>query len=261
MMKAFTGFLLICIIFLTSCHSGIKEKPSWKTYLDHAHLQGCMMLYDNMHDVVSVYPLQQASQRYAPGNSFLLFSALVALESGLVADTSSMLKLPSGDSASMGIIFRQQPDWLNQWLSTHIRKQVMQFWIDSVHYGKPAQIDTANAYWNNGNLLISPDEQLGLLIHLYFHELPFHERPQRLVQHLMLKETTPNYSWSYLTTSLQTDSAAQAWMIGWEEENKHPYFFSIHVQSYQETPHQLQQRVIALTRQWLKDQGFFEGKK
>jgi len=261
MRKTVIRLMLLGTCLMAGCHSGIKEKPSWKGYLDDAHLQGCLMLYDNMHDQVSVYPLPYASERFAPAGSFLLFGALVALESGLVADTNSLLQVAPGDSATLAQLFREQPEWLNQWLSTHIPRQVMQFWIDSVHYGKSVNIDTTTAYWQNGQIRISPDEQLGLLIHLYFHELPFHERPQRLVQQLMLKESTPAYALSYLTATLQTDSTAQAWMIGWEEENKHPYFFSIHVQSRHETPDQLQQHILTLTRQWLQDQGFFKGNK
>jgi beta-lactamase class D len=261
MRKINISLMVLGALLFAGCHSGIKEKPSWKKYLTEAHLQGCLMLYDNMHDHVSVYPLQGASQRFVPAGSFLIFNTLVALESGLVADTSSLVQTSLGDSVTMAQLFRQQPEWLNEWLSTHVPRQVMQYWLDTVHYGKTVNIDTTTAYWTNGQILISPDEQLGLLIHLYFHELPFHERPQRLVQQLMLKESTPVYSLSYLTAALETDSTTQAWMIGWEEENKHPYFFTIQVQSQQETTDELKQDIVSLTHQWLQEQGFFKGKK
>jgi len=257
-------YLLLVLLwtgFFMGCHSGIKEKKSWQSYLDSAQAEGCLMLYDNMHDQVSVYPVEKARQRYVPGSGFVVFSSLVALESGLVADTSSIVPISDTDSMSMGDLFRQHPAALNQWLSTHIRKAVMQFWLDSVHYGNQVSIDTTQPFWQNGILRISPDEQLGLLIHLYFHELSFHERPQRLVQQIMLKENTSRYSLSYVTAAVQTDTTAQAWMLGWEEENKHPYFFTVFLESRQQTPEQLRDKAIALTRKWLSDQGFFQGRK
>ncbi|MBX5438892.1 MAG: hypothetical protein IRZ29_05050 [Thermoflavifilum sp.] len=259
--------LMAGAIFATGCHSGIQQQPAWKNYLADNQLEGCLMLYDNMHDQVKVYPLQAATQRHAPAQSFVLFSSLVGLESGVIADTSSLLRTPQNDTLTMAEWFRSDPAGLNEWLASHIQPQVMRLWIDSVHYGAWMPADTATlqalkqAFWQNGHLRISPDEQLGFLIHLYFHELPFHERPQRLLQQLMTRETTPRYTLSYISSAFPTDTSSQSWILGWEEENKHPYFFSVYLESKLLSAEQLQAKAITLAKQWLRDQGFFEGKK
>ena len=48
----------------------------------------------------------------------------------------------------------------------------------------------------------------------------------------MLFENTTNYKLSYKTGWGQTEKGNQlAWITGWVEENKHPYFFVLNIET------------------------------
>jgi beta-lactamase class D len=77
----------------------------------------------------------------------------------------------------------------------------------------------------------------------------------------MLFENEPAYRLSYKTGLGFTEKGHQlGWMIGWIEENKHPYFFVLNV----ETPDRNADMVAArmnILKGILKQLGFMEGKR
>jgi beta-lactamase class D len=48
--------------------------------------------------------------------------------------------------------------------------------------------------------------------------------------------------------------------MGWEEENKHPYFFVLNLESA-DTTRDLRQTGLVIVKKILRQEGFFEGKK
>ena len=76
----------------------------------------------------------------------------------------------------------------------------------------------------------------------------------------MLQESNANYQLSYKDGLTLLENGKQlAWVAGWIEENKHPYFFVLNL----EGPSNSQMTGISkdLLRKILANQGFFEGKR
>ena len=108
----------------------------------------------------------------------------------------------------------------------------MQYWLDSLHYGTSKITTTLDTFWLDNSLKITPDEQLGLVKNLYFKQLPFYSAYQDTVKKLMLSEEKPEYRLSYKTGSAQNEKGNQiGWITGWIEENRHPYFFVLNIES------------------------------
>ncbi len=91
---------------------------------------------------------------------------------------------------------------------------------------------------------------------LYFKGLPFQKRSQELFSKMILKEANSNYKLSYLVA---TDNALgnQAWVVGYIEENLHPYFFVLHTSATD--GNDLKNRNINLLKSILMKEGFFKG--
>jgi beta-lactamase class D len=90
-------------------------------------------------------------------------------------------------------------------------------------------IDT---FWLDNSLKIKPDEQLGLVKRLYFNQLPFHRINHEIVKRAMLFEDNTNYKLSYKTGwGFKENGNSIGWMVGWIEENKHPYFFVLNIET------------------------------
>jgi hypothetical protein len=67
---------------------------------------------------------------------------------------------------------------------------------------------------------------------LYFDQLPFFKTYQETVKRAMLFEDNANYRMGYKTGWGFTENGhALGWVLGWIEENKHPYFFVLNLES------------------------------
>ena len=107
---------------------------------------------------------------------------------------------------------------------------------------------------------MTPDQQLGLVKQLYFNQLPFFKTYQETVKRAMLFENNANYRLGYKTGSGFTEkNHALGWIVGWIEENNHPYFFVLNIESA-DKDYDMGAVRMKMLKDILKDLGFFDGK-
>ena len=96
--------------------------------------------------------------------------------------------------------------------------------------------------------------KLGVCVPYRNRELHLHEFIPKVGKYL--KEQNSNYQLSYLVA---TDTALgnQAWVLGYIEENLHPYFFVLHTSAADGKD--LKNRNINLLKSILVKEGFFKG--
>lgn len=76
----------------------------------------------------------------------------------------------------------------------------------------------------------------------------------------MLQEENSNYSINYKTgLGYRENGNSIGWVVGWIEENKHPYIFSLQIEGTHDAD--MQNIRINILNGILKQMGFFEGKK
>jgi len=115
-----------------------------------------------------------------------------------------------------------------------------------------------DSFWLNNTLKVSADEQLGLMKRLYFDQLPFQKRTQQIVRDVMVQEDNTLYSLSYKTGwGFDEKGENIGWMVGWIEENKHPYFFVTLVKSPDKNIDMKTVR-LNITKGILQQLGFFK---
>jgi beta-lactamase class D len=137
----------------------------------------------------------------------------------------------------------------------------MQKWIDTLSYGNKDISGPIDSFWLNNHLKINPDEQLGLVKKLYFGKLPFFNRTQEIVKKVMLQESNANYQLSYKTGLGQAENGHTIfWVVGWVEENHHPYFFVLNTEATERIPDARDQG-LSLLKEILSSLGFLQGKK
>jgi beta-lactamase class D len=147
-----------------------------------------------------------------------------------------------------------------QEVARRIGRDTMQLWLDSLGYGSEKIKTSIDSFWLDNSLKISPDEQLGLVKRLYFNQLPFFKSYQETVKKAMLFENNANYRLGYKTGWGFTDNGhALGWVVGWIEENNHPYFFVLNIESPDRNFDMWKVRMKML-KDILKYLDFFEGK-
>src|SRR5690242_6650700 len=258
-----------CMLILYSCsQNNVKIRDDWGKYFKDNKVEGCFMLFDNGNGRFQVYNLPRTQERFLPASTFKIMNSLVGLETGIISDTSMVIKWDSitrpvaawNKDLTMGEAFRASAVPYYQEVARRIGRPVMQMWLDSIKYGNMKMGSRVDSFWLDNSLKISPDEELGLVKRLYFSKLPFQDRSQRLVRGVMLTENNPKYQLSY-KTGWGSDSSVQiAWITGWEVENNHPYFFVLNFQTPDPSA-DIPAIRMNIVKGILQSEGFFEGKK
>lgn len=250
MRSFFSGLTIIVIAaigFQACSPNNIKQDNSLKKYFDENKVEGCFALMDNASGKFTVYNLARyRDSSYLPASTFKIVNSLIGLQTGRIVNDSMVIPWDG--------ITRSNPDW-NKNLTMYeafrvssvpyyrevarrIGKDTMQYWLDSLKYG--AANDTTlfrlhsavDTFWLDNTLKITPDQNLGLVKKLYFNQLPFFKSYQEMVKRAMLFENNTQYRLGYKTGWGFTEKKhALGWITGWIEENNHPYFFVLNIES------------------------------
>jgi beta-lactamase class D len=96
---------------------------------------------------------------------------------------------------------------------------------------------------------------------LYFDQLPFFKTYQEMVKRAMLFEDNTKYRLAYKTGwGYAQNGNMIGWVVGWIEENNHPYFFVLNLETPDKNFDMYQVRMKIL-KGILKEEGFFEGNR
>jgi len=281
-MRYSIALLLLSVLFIGSCRDArIHDKEEWGKYFEQEGVQdGCIMLRDNNHEAIFYYNKDRCIKRFSPASTFKIFNSLVALDIPKVPDEQFVIVWDS--------VERWNPDWnkdMNmreafkvsnvayyQELARRIGPDYMQHYLDTANYGNKSIGGGIDQFWLNDSLQISADEQVGFIKRLYFNELPFSERSQRIVRSMMIQEVTDGYKLSYKTGWSQSDDKNLLWVVGYAERIEHveehensmnksdvryyPYFFALNFDAPRsEDEKKLVELRIRILKNILKDFG------
>lgn len=245
---------LFIVLFFSCSVNNITEDKSLSQFFEYNHYNGTFAMFNNINGEFTIYNIERyRDSAYTPGSTFDIVTSLIGIETGRVKDSTELISR-NGDTAK----FRQ--------LAQRIGKDTMQHWLDTLGYGqrytKPVITNNLDSFWFDNSVTITADEQLGLVKKLYFGQLPFQARSQRIVKNLMLKEDNANYKLSYATGKGHTTEGARiGWIIGWIEENRHPYFFVYQVEALIRDNWEYEVIREDLLKEILRRYGFLEGKR
>lgn len=212
--------------------------------------------------------MQLDTMRFLPASTFKIVNSLIGIEIGRITDEKMIIKWdgvkrPVEDwnkDLSMEEAFKVSSVPYYQEVARRIGKDTMQHWLDTLNYGTRKVTTQIDSFWLDNSLKISPDEQLGLVKRLYFDQLPFQKRTQQIVRDAMVQEDNTLYKLSYKSGwGVDEQKANIGWLVGWIEENKHPYFFALLVKSPDANIDMKKVRENII-KGILKQLGFLEGK-
>jgi beta-lactamase class D len=268
-MKSFF-YCLVLLALLQSCsQNNVKQDKNLKKYFDENKVEGCFALMDNGTGKFTVHNLgRYRDSSYLPASTFKIVNSLIGLQTGKISGDSMIIKWDGvkrrveewNQDLNMFDAFRASSVYYYQEVARRIGKDTMQFWLDSLRYGTKKIVGPVDSFWLNNSLKITPDEELGLVKRLYFDQLPFFKTYQESVKRAMLFENNANYRLAYKTGwGFRENGHAIGWVVGWIEENNHPYFFVLNIESPDKDFDMWKVRMKML-KDMLKYLGFFDGK-
>lgn len=275
-MKWMIIFFSAAICFFSSCSpNNVDEDSSLEKYFTENNVSGCFGLYNNATNQFTFYNKKRfTDSSFLPASTFKIVNSLIGLQTGVISSDSMVIKWDSvkrsvadwNKDLSMYEAFRVSAVPYYQEVARRIGKERMEYWLDTVNYGAGPK-DTAfristtiDTFWLDNSLKITPDEQLGLMKLLYFNQLPFFKAYQEKVKQAMLFENRTQYRLGYKTGWAKKENGNQlAWVVGWIEENNHPYFFVLNFDSPDPNADIAAIR-MNITKGILQQLGFFQGK-
>ena len=266
---------ILSIVFFSACLfyscsiNNLTIDNDLKSYFDKYKVTGTFALFDNGQGHFTIYDTAIYRKRFTPASTFKIVNSLIGLETGKIFDEKMIIKWDGvvrkraelNKDMDMEEAFKISSLPYYQEVARRIGKDTMQSWIDSIAYGNKNLNGPVDSFWINNQLKISPDEQLGLVKKLYFDQLPFQKRTQQIVRKVMLFEDNSLYKLSYKTGwGFDEQENNIGWIVGWIEENRHPYFFVLLVQS-PDPKFDMRNKRMSLLKDILKHYEFMQGKK
>ncbi|MEI9947049.1 MAG: penicillin-binding transpeptidase domain-containing protein [Chitinophagaceae bacterium] len=273
-MRLIAYCLLVIVVFASCSPNNVKTDNSLKKYFDENKVDGCFALMDNGTGEFTVYNLSRyRDSSYLPASTFKIVNSLIGLQTGAISGEGMVIKWDSvkrreawDKDLTMREAFRVSSFPYYQEVARRIGKDSMEAKLSLMHYGAKNDTDkvilhsAVDTFWLDNSLKITPDEELGVVKQLYFDQLPFFKTYQEVVKRTMLFEENSNYSLSYKTGWGFTENGhALGWLVGWIEENKHPYFFVLNIESPDHNYDMTSVR-LAMVKDILKQLGFLEGR-
>lgn len=265
----FAGSFL-CLTLFACSPNNVTIDNSLKKYFDSAHVNGSFGLFDNGQGRFTIYNLKRfRDSAYTPASTFKIVNSLIGIQTGVITNEKMVIKWDSikrwnedwNKDLTMEEAFKVSAVNYYQEVARRIGRDTMKKWIDTLSYGNKNISGAIDSFWLNNHLKITADEELGLVKRLYFDQLPFFKRTQEIVRKVMLQEDNANYKLSYKTGWGNTENGNElGWIVGWVEENKHPYFFVLNLES-PDKHFDMRTARIQILKSILKQLGFFEGNK
>ena len=240
----------------------VTEAPDLGRHFKELGFEGSILIYDLNNNRTYEHNPQRNASAITPASTFKIFNAMVALETGVIADDVAVLTWDGiqrdiaawNHDTNLRQGFKDSTIWFYQVLARKAGHEQMQQFIDRVGYGN-RQIGTVqdiDRFWLQGPLQITPKQQIDFLQRLYRGDLPFSKRTMDLVKDIMIREQTPNYTLRGKTGLLGSTKPEIGWFVGYLEQNNKVYFFATTLDMRK--PEDAASR-IEITRRSLKDLG------
>lgn len=227
---------IAAVVFITIiCSCGnprINEKKEWGDVYKKAGItNGAFEILEQSKERVYFYNKEAGNTAITPGNTFHILLGLIALERDIVSNedeaiTKDTLSKWTTD-ISLATAIKTNNIEVFQNIARKIGKDELQIWIDTIRYGNKMVKAPIDSCWMNGTLKVTPDEHVGFLKKMYFDNLPFSTRSQKIMRTLLVKQDKMQYR-LFNTGGSIIDSGRQKYLqIGYlEDSTAHPYFFA-----------------------------------
>lgn len=218
-------------------------------------VEGAIIIHDLNQNVTYEHNRDRNRQAFLPASTFKILNSLIALETGVIANDVAVLTWDGiermipvwNQDLNLRRAFNLSAVWFYQVLARRVGHDRMQQWVSEAGYGNQTigSPDAIDSFWLEGDLRITPQQQIEFLQRLHRNELPFSEETVATVKDIMITERTPDYTlraktgWAGLG---EADQPQIGWYVGYLERGENVYLFatSIDMRSDADAPVRLE---------------------
>jgi beta-lactamase class D len=202
-----------------------------------AGVAGSFALLDLATDRLELANPARAGVRRIPASTFKIANALIALETGVVADERAVIPyggkpqpFPAWEQdMTLGAAMAASNVAVYQEVARRVGLVRYAEWLDTLGYGNAAVGTAVDRFWLDGPLKISPIEQCGFLAALSLGQLPMSARAQGLVREMMLVPSSGPEKIYAKTGWLTSVTPNIGWWVGWVENGDRKHTFALEI--------------------------------
>ena len=243
LLKVFV-FGLLSFFLLNSCQSDGSGSVQKANLYDidrifvKEKVKGSFLLYDgNAKDYIVNYNPQRNERAFSPASTFKILNSLIALEEGVIKNENQIIKWDGKDRGwdkwnrdhNLASAIEYSAVWFYQVLARKIGEKKMKSWVDKVGYGNQDISEKIDNFWLEGNLRITPKEQIEFLVRLHNNDLPFSQRTMDIVKKIIIIEQNNQFTMRAKTGWAQLFEPQIGWWVGYIETGDNAYFFTINI--------------------------------
>lgn len=219
--------------------SNTIEQKAFQQIIDSAGVEGVVLIYDPKRDTYYSNDFVRCDQGFLPASTFKIPNSIIALETGVVKNDSTLFKW-DGTKRAMSIwdrdmilkeAFHYSCVPCYQEIARNIGVERMKQYLKKLDFGN-MEVDTSNidVFWLEGNSRISPRQELDFISRLYNGMLPISERTNQIMKRMMVMEETPSYKLSGKTGWVVRDGFNIGWFVAYLEKEGQPYFVVVNME-------------------------------
>ncbi len=221
--------------------SKIAQRVDFKQHFANLGINGSIIVYDLNRDSFYQHNPSRNNTAFLPASTYKIPNSLIALETGVINNDVAVLTwdgIERGFNGSpfaqwnqdlnLRLAFKYSAVWFYQVLARRIGHQRMEEFVSKIEYGNQniGGKEDIDKFWLEGELRITPKEQITFLRRLYQNDLPFSPRTIDLVKDIAIIEQTPDYVLR-AKTGLTSEIG---WYVGYLEQNENVYFFATNLE-------------------------------
>ncbi|AFZ37397.1 Beta-lactamase [Stanieria cyanosphaera PCC 7437] len=245
----------------------IEQRIDFKRHFDDLGVNGSIIIYDLQSDRFYQHNPRRNNTAFLPASTYKIPNSLIALETGAIKDDVAVLTWDGIEKGLNGsplkewnqdlnirLAYKYSAVWFYQVLARKIGHQRMQDFVNQIQYGNQniGAEEYIDNFWLDGELRITPQQQIAFLRRLYQNDLPFSQKTIDLVKDIMIAEQTPDYILRAKTGWATSVTPNIGWYVGYLEQNDQVYFFATNLDLNSETDPAVR---LEVTRLCLQDLG------
>jgi beta-lactamase class D len=229
-------FLLAsALIFQSSVSQTVTEKDL-SAYFKKYKVEGCFVLYDEIGNSYVRYNSALCDSGYIPASTFKIPNSLIALEEGIIKDTSEVIRWDGhvwpnknwNQDQTLRTAIKYSCVWVYVGFAEKIGIEKYSAWLKSFDYGNQNLAGPPSRFWLNGPYRISANQQIEFLRKFYNYSLPVSKRSIDIVKNFIVLEQSDSWKLSGKTgAGMLTDTDYIMWLVGYLEKDNKPYFFAV----------------------------------
>lgn len=210
-------------------------RDDWMQHFSDQDAVGTFVLREVGSTMTEVSNLDSAERRRIPASTFKILNSAIILEAGVVADVDETV---AWDGVTRGIPawnmdhslrsgIEVSAVWLYQDLARQVGDELMSDFVAASRYGNADTGGGIDQFWLDGDLRISPVEQVDFLARLEQGELPFRPDVVAAVLDILVREQGDDWSWSYKTGTSTDEVGRVGWIVGTTRQGDRVWAFAL----------------------------------